>query len=41
MIGADVEAGLIPDDRAELGRLVENICYGNAADFFGLEVAQG
>lgn len=39
MIGADVEAGLIPADRAEVGKLIENICYGNAAGFFGLEVA--
>ena len=40
MIGADVESGLIPADRAELGALIENICYRNAAGFFGLEVAR-
>jgi glucuronate isomerase len=38
MIGSDVEAGLIPADREHLGKLVEAICYGNAADFFGLGV---
>jgi glucuronate isomerase len=38
MIGSDVEAGLIPADREHLGKLVEAICYGNAADFFGLVV---
>jgi glucuronate isomerase len=37
LIGADVEGGLIPADAAALGELVENICYRNAAGFFGLE----
>ncbi len=40
MIGADVEAGLIPADRTELGRLIEDICYGNAERYFGLETAK-
>lgn len=38
LIGVDVERGLIPDDAAALGELVENICYKNAAGFFGLEL---
>ncbi len=38
LIGIDVERGLIPDDPAALGELVEAICFGNAAGFFGLEV---
>lgn len=38
MIGKDVEAGLIPDDHEQLGRLVENICYKNAEHYFGLAV---
>lgn len=38
MIGGDVEAGLIPADREQLGKLVEDICYGNAAGFFGLSI---
>lgn len=38
MLGADVEAGLIPADRAALGELVEGICYRNAAGYFGLRV---
>ena len=39
MIGADVEAGLIPADEAALSRLVCDICYNNAAAYFGLETA--
>lgn len=41
MIGADVEAGLIPADEAALGELVRNISYGNAERFFGLDVGKG
>jgi glucuronate isomerase len=37
LLGEDVEAGLIPADGAALGQMVENICYGNAAGFFGME----
>ncbi len=37
LIGHDVEAGLIPADAAAVGELIENICYKNAAGFFGLE----
>ncbi|OHE82933.1 MAG: glucuronate isomerase [Verrucomicrobia bacterium RIFCSPLOWO2_12_FULL_64_8] len=36
LIGEDVEAGLIPADRAALGELVEDICYRNAERYFGL-----
>jgi len=39
LIGADVEAGLIPDDARAVGDMVENICFHNAAGFFGLEYA--
>lgn len=41
MIGSDVEAGLIPADRKALGQLIEDICYGNAARYFQLEVSRG
>ncbi len=37
MLGADIEAGLIPADRKLIGSMVENICYNNAANFFGME----
>ncbi len=40
MIGADVEAGLIPADAKALGRLVEDISYNNAARYFGFEVGK-
>ena len=39
LLGADVEAGLIPADRRALGDLVENVCYQNAVRYFGLETA--
>jgi glucuronate isomerase len=34
IIGTDVEAGLIPDDRDLLDPLVAGICYENAKNFF-------
>jgi len=37
MIGADVEAGLIPADEAAVGKLIRDICYDNAAGYFGLQ----
>jgi glucuronate isomerase len=40
MLGADVEAGLIPADRRALGELVENVCYKNAAGYFGLKTGK-
>lgn len=35
LIGTDVENGELPDDPELLGRMVENICYYNAKDYFG------
>jgi glucuronate isomerase len=40
MIGADIEAGLIPADRALVGEMIENICYKNAEKYFGLEAGK-
>lgn len=40
LIGSDVEAGLIPADGRAVGDLIENICYKNAAGFFGLEAGK-
>ena len=37
---ADVEDGLIPDDDALLGPMIENICFGNARDFLGLRIPE-
>jgi glucuronate isomerase len=38
LIGADVENGEIPADMPLLGRMVENICFNNAVDYFGIEL---
>lgn len=35
IIGTDVEAGLIPDDKELIDNLVANICYKNADRYFG------
>jgi glucuronate isomerase len=40
LIGADVEAGLVPADEESLSALVKDICYGNAERYFGLEVGK-
>lgn len=37
LLGHDVRRGLVPDDRAMLGRLVEAISFFNARDYLGLE----
>mgnify|MGYP003638399916 CR=1 FL=1 len=38
LIGDDVEKGLIPDDDSLVGPMVENICFGNAREYLGLEI---
>jgi glucuronate isomerase len=35
LLGHDVRRGLVPDDRELLGRLVRNVSYFNARDYFG------
>ncbi len=37
MLGSDIQAGLIPADRALVGGMVENICYRNAEQYFQLD----
>ena len=34
IIGTDVEAGLIPDDKGLLDELIKGICYNNAKNYF-------
>ena len=34
LLGSEMEAGLVPDDEDLVGRMVEAICYRNAADYF-------
>lgn len=38
MLGADMERGEIPNDRALVGGMVKNICFANARDYFRLEL---
>lgn len=40
LIGKDVDNGEIPDDDDLLKPLIQNICYGNAKQYLGLEVAE-
>jgi glucuronate isomerase len=37
-IGKDVENGELPDEPELLGKMVENICYYNARDYFGFNI---
>ncbi|OON69830.1 glucuronate isomerase [Hymenobacter sp. CRA2] len=37
MLGNDVENGELPADMALLGTMVQNICYGNANEYFGFQ----
>ncbi|HEV3200337.1 MAG TPA: glucuronate isomerase, partial [Bryobacteraceae bacterium] len=39
LFGKDVEAGEIPDDDGLVGPTIRNICYANAKQFLGLDVA--
>jgi len=34
ILGEDVRRGRLPDDRAALSRLVANVCFYNARDYF-------
>jgi glucuronate isomerase len=38
ILGNDAEAGLIPKDLKLLGQMVEDICYNNARNYFGMKV---
>jgi glucuronate isomerase len=38
MLGGDVEAGLLPNDMALLGKMVEDICFNNAKDYFSMSL---
>jgi glucuronate isomerase len=39
LIGDDVESGRLPNDRALLGGLVEDVCFRNVRNYFGYDVA--
>jgi len=38
MLGKDVESGLLPDDLDLLGKMVEDICFNNAKNYFAMEL---
>jgi len=38
MLGSDVEAGLLPNDTELLGKMVEDICFNNAKNYFPMEL---
>ena len=38
LIGNDVENGELPADMELLGQMVENICFNNAVEYFGIEL---
>ncbi len=38
ILGNDVENGLIPKDMKILGPMVEDICFNNAKDYFGMKI---
>jgi len=40
MLGGEMEAGLLPDDLQLIGSLVRDICYNNAARYFGFDVPE-
>jgi len=38
MLGNDVETGLLPDDLGLLGKIIEDICFNNAKNYFPMEL---
>jgi len=38
MLGSDVEAGLLPSDLNLLGKMVQDICFNNAKNYFPMEL---
>ena len=40
LLGTEMEQGLLPDDMELIGSMVQDICYRNAAAYFGFEVEE-
>jgi glucuronate isomerase len=40
LLGADIDSGLLPADESMIGRMIENICFGNAHSFLALEISR-
>ncbi len=41
LLGTEMEQGLLPNDLALIGQLVSDVCYNNAATYFGFESSDG
>jgi glucuronate isomerase len=39
LLGTEMEQGLLPKDVAMIGRMVQDICYHNAANYFGFDLS--
>jgi glucuronate isomerase len=39
LLGSEMEEGLLPRDIALVGGMIQDVCYHNAANYFGFEVA--
>jgi glucuronate isomerase len=39
LLGTEMQHGELPDDFELVGGMVRNICFANARDYFGLELA--
>jgi glucuronate isomerase len=40
LLGTEMQQGLLPDDIELIGSMVQDICYHNAAGYFGFEVEE-
>jgi hypothetical protein len=40
LIGADVENGLLPNNEGLIARLITDLCFTNAADYFALRLGK-
>jgi glucuronate isomerase len=38
MLGNDVESGLVPNDLDLLGKMVKDICFNNAKNYFPMSL---
>jgi glucuronate isomerase len=38
MLGNDVETGLLPNDIKLIGKMVEDICFNNAKNYFTMQL---
>ena len=40
LLGTEMQQGLLPDEISMIGAMVRDICYGNAAGYFGFDLPQ-